>query len=132
MAKQDDSFDPAATALYLEDGGRAQALPLDSDFWRDLQEGRIAVDNGWLTMVLPMSGDTAHWEMHPEGEELLLAQSGAFIVVMETPQGERRVRLDRKTPAYVMPRGTWHRFEVEQPGDILFATYGRGTQHKPR
>lgn len=132
MAGNDDSFDPATTALYLEDGGRAQALPLDENFWRDLTEGTIAVDNGWLTMVLPMSGDTPHWEMHPEGEELLYAQSGIFVVVMETPEGEKRVRLDRKTPAFVMPRGTWHRFEVEQPGDILFATYGRGTRHKPR
>jgi mannose-6-phosphate isomerase-like protein (cupin superfamily) len=131
MTREDDSFDPATTALYLEDGGRAQALPLDENFWRDLSRGAIAADHGWLTMVLPMSGDTVHWEMHPEGEELLYAQSGAFIVVMETPQGERHVRLDRKTPAFVMPRGTWHRFEVEQPGDIVFATYGRGTQHKP-
>ena len=132
MAGSDDSFDPAANALYLEDGGRAQTLPLDENFWRDLQEGRFDVDHGWLTMVLPMSDDTPHWEMHPEGEELLLAQSGAFTAVMESPDGERRVRLDRATPAFVMPRGTWHRFEVERPGEILFATYGRGTRHKPR
>ncbi|MDA0218680.1 MAG: hypothetical protein O3B22_03730 [Proteobacteria bacterium] len=132
MAGENNSFDPTANALYLEDGGRAQTLPLDENFWRDLTQGAIAVDNGWLTMVLPMSGDMPHWEMHPEGEELLYAQSGTFIVVMETLEGERRMRLDRKTPAFVMPRGTWHRFEVEKAGEILFATYGRGTQHKPR
>lgn len=131
MTEDDTGFDPSVTALYLEDGGRAQALPLDADFWRELTEGRIAVDHGWLTMVLPMSGDTPHWEMHPQGEELLLAQSGSFVVIMEGQGGERRVRLDHKTPAFVMPRGTWHRFEVEAPGNILFATYGRGTVHKP-
>lgn len=132
MTQDAGSFDPSATALYLEDGGRAQALPLEEDFWRNLAEGRIVVDNGWLTMVLPMSGDSPHWEMHPHGEELLLVQSGAFVVVMEAQEGERRVRLDHRTPAFVMPRGTWHRFEVERPGTILFATYGRGTVHKPR
>ena len=132
MTGSDDSFDPATTALYLQDGGRAESLPLDDNFWRDLSEGAIAVDHGWLTMVLPMSEDMRHWEMHPEGEELLLARSGVFVVVMETAAGERRVRLDAKTPAFVMPRGTWHRFEVEQPGEILFATYGRGTRHRPR
>ena len=132
MSRRPESFDPGATALYLEDGGRATQLPLDDGFWQDLMEGRIEVDRGWLTMVLPMSEDTGHWEMHPEGEELLVAQSGAFEVVMETADGEASVRLDRKTPAFVMPRGTWHRFVVEKPGDILFVTYGRGTRQRPR
>ena len=130
MATPADSFDPTGTALYLEDGGTAIALPLDEGFWRDLTEGRIDVDAGWLTMVMPMSGDMGHWEMHPQGEELLVRQSGAYEVVLETPEGERRVRLDRATPAFVMPRGTWHRFVVLQPGEVLFVTYGRGTQHK--
>ena len=55
MAGKNDSFDPTANALYLEDGGRAQTLPLDENFWRDLTQGAIAVDNGWLTMVLTLS-----------------------------------------------------------------------------
>ncbi len=125
------SFDPLTTALYLEDGGRAQALPLDADFWPALADGRIDVDRGWLTMVAPMRADMAHWEMHPEGEELLLARSGAFEIVMESGEGEHRVRLDRDAPAFVMPRGTWHRFVVLEPGEVLFVTYGRGTQHRP-
>jgi len=131
MGGQGECFDPAAAALVLEDGGRAEAHALDDTFWPRLMSGEIDADHGWLVTLLPMTGDPDHWEVHPEGEELLLRQSGAFDVVMETGGGERRVRLDATTPAFVMPRGVWHRFETVEPGAILFATYGRGTEHRP-
>jgi len=123
-------FDPRTSAVYLEDGGFGAELPLSESFWADLMEGRIDVDSGWLVLLLPMAHDMDHWERHPEGEELLLRQSGRFVVIMETPDGDRRLRLDETTPAVVVPRGTWHRFEVEEAGEILFATYGRGTEHR--
>ena len=131
MSRQHRSFDPGAVALYLQDGGAAAAMDAGEGFWRDVGEGRIDLDRGWLAMASEMTGDMGHWELHPEGEELLVLLSGALDLVLETPQGEERVRLDADSPAFLMPRGTWHRIEVREPGRMLFVTYGRGTRHKP-
>jgi len=32
----------------------------------------------------------------------------------------------------LVPRGTWHRQVVRTPGRYLGATFGKGTQHRPR
>jgi hypothetical protein len=34
--------------------------------------------------------------------------------------------------AVVNPRGVWHTVDVHEPGQALFVTPGRGTEHRPR
>ena len=126
------AFDPEAQALVLQDGGASAAHVMDAAFWSDLVADRIDANHGWLVTVHAMTESPGHWEVHPEGDELLLLQSGAVDLVLETGDGERMVPLRPESPAFVMPAGTWHRIEVVAPATLLFATYGRGTQHRPR
>ncbi len=122
-------FDLVGTYVHLEDGGGAAPVVCDADFWPDLMAGRRRYD-GRLVMASRMTGSTAHWEMHPQGEELLYLLSGAVDVILEQAAGERRVALTNRTGCLV-PRGTWHRIEVREPGELLFITAGEGTQHRP-
>ncbi len=122
-------FDLIGTYVHLEDGGAALPVAVGADFWPELMAGKRRYD-GRLVMAFRITEDTSHWEMHPQGEELLYLLSGAVDVVLEEAAGERRVPLHKGT-ACLVPRGTWHRFEVRAPGELLFITAGEGTQHRP-
>jgi hypothetical protein len=52
------------------------------------------------------------WEMHPAGDEIVVAEltePGSFVIV---------------------PRGTWHTAHTSVPTTMLFVTPGEGTRHK--
>ena len=118
--------DPSETFIHLDGDGTATEVPVGPDFWQtigqrtDLHDGRLLT--GGFT-----SADFPHWEMHPEGEELILASSGAFTLIVEggetTPIAAGQIA--------IVPKGTWHRLTVQEPGQTVFVTPGKGTQHKP-
>ena len=121
-------FDLCGTFVNLEDGGGAQPLEVTADFWSRLMSGELRVDR--LTGAIDMTTDSPGWEMHPEGEELLLMLSGAMDLLLEEPAGERSVALGEGA-AFIVPRGVWHRQVLREPGRLFFITAGAGTQHRP-
>jgi mannose-6-phosphate isomerase-like protein (cupin superfamily) len=70
-----------------------------------------------------------HWEMHPAGDEILLALSGRMTVVLQGDPDESFAL--KAGEAFVVPRGRWHRLNVIEPGEVVFMTPGEGTEHKP-
>lgn len=130
------AFDLFGTYLHLEGDGTAMPIGDPDAFWRDLMSGapqtaaaRRVAGGGWLVSAFHMTEDT-HWEMHPEGDELLHLLSGAFDIVLEEQAGERIVPLAPGKLCFV-PRGVWHRFKIRAAGDLVAITFGRGTQHRP-
>ena len=127
---EQETFDLRETYLHLHEGGAADRIAVTETFWPEVMSGQRRLD-GRLVMIAQMREATAHWERHPAGEELLYRLSGAVDVIVEEADGERRIPLRDGSPGYVVPAGVWHRFEVLEPGDILFITPGEGTAHKP-
>jgi mannose-6-phosphate isomerase-like protein (cupin superfamily) len=134
-----ETFELSSTYAFLEDGGAAPLLAAGEEFWMDLMSGRpqtrdaqrAAGGLGWLVAKYPIAEDTKAWEMHPAGEELLVMLSGAMDVVLEE-SGHETVVSVATGKACIVPRGTWHRQVVRRAGEYLAATYGKGTQHRPR
>lgn len=131
------AFDFFGTYLHLERDGTAMSIGDSAAFWRDIMSGapqspeaRRVAAGGWLVTAFHMTEDTPHWEMHPEGDELLHLLSGAMDIVLQEPGRERLVTLAPGKVCFV-PRGAWHRFKIHAPGDLLAITFGRGTQHRP-
>ncbi len=123
------AFDLREHYLHLDNDGGAEAVEGGPVFWRRLMSGEIGFD-GRLVTASDLTEDTAHWEMHPAGEELLLCQSGRFEVRLDSPDGEAIVELGAGQ-AFVVPRGAWHRLRVHEPGRVIFMTWGEGTRHRP-
>ena len=71
------------------------------------------------------------WERHPAGEEIVVLVSGRVDLIQEIDGEERVVALTPGT-AVINPRNVWHTANVHEPGDALFITPGRGTEHRPR
>ena len=120
-------IDLADTYLLLDAGPGLSVVPVDENFWATIHE-RTDLDEGRLVMATPMTDDWRSWEMHPDGDEVILITDG-----------EVRVHTDPGTPVVVrapnlviMPAGTWHTMDVIEPARVVTITWGAGTQHRDR
>lgn len=133
------NFNLLETYAFLGDQGSAPRIPTGPDFWKDLMSGDpqspeaklLTEGDGWLVAMYGIDKDNDAWEMHPAGDELLTMLSGEMHVVLEQEGEEVVVALPAGT-ACVVPRGTWHRQVVVTAGKYLGATWGKGTEHRPR
>ena len=131
------SFDLSNNYTFLEDGGAAPLVPGGAAFWRPLMSGppfspeirRVAEGSGWLAAQYAITSNTANWERHPNGDELLIRLSGSMDLVFEMSTEELRVELGTGQ-AIVVPAGVWHRQIVRVPGTYVGVTYGKGTEHR--
>ena len=69
-------------------------------------------------------------EMHPDGDELLFVVRGRVTVVIQDAPGDRTVRLGAGE-ALVVPRGTWHRVDIDEPSQLLHIAPGPGGHSRP-
>ncbi|MFD7710899.1 cupin [Streptomyces sp. NPDC059785] len=75
-----------------------------------------------------------HWEMHPEAEEAVCCLTGGVRIYFrpDTPDGaEDMVRLSAGA-AVIVPRGRWHRLELDAPSDLMSITLRDGTRLEKR
>lgn len=130
-----DAFDLSRTFVHLGLGVRAVPVP-DFEWSPEFLAGYErtfagASDEGRLVCVVRQAGTWDTWERHPAGEELVVLLSGRVDLVQDV-DGEHRVVELRPGEAVVNPRNVWHTATVHEPGDGLFVTPGRGTEHRPR
>ncbi len=71
------------------------------------------------------------WEMHPEGDEVVLVLDGTMTLHQEL-DGERTTLTLEAGEYAVNPPGAWHTADVDGSARVLFITAGMGTQHRPR
>ena len=128
-ATGNSAFDVTATYVHLPDGGEAIPVECTPEFWRELASGERSYEGRMMT-AHHVSGDMAHWEMHPAGEELLVSVGATVEAVLQRDDGEEAITLSPGM-ALIVPRGVWHRIRVETPGVLVFITHGEGTEHKP-
>lgn len=122
-----NSFALGPNYIHLGDEGAATPVPVGPDFWQRIAERR-ELHEGRLLTYFHLGPGNVHWEMHPAGEEILILVSGKTAILLEEPHGrQRRVQLGAGE-AFIVPRGTWHAFEVAEPGELLAITPGAGTE----
>jgi mannose-6-phosphate isomerase-like protein (cupin superfamily) len=131
----DEAFDLSETHVHLGLGATAVPIPdfqwtpefLESYATRFESDG----DEGRIVCVVPQTATWDSWERHPAGDEVVVLLSGRVDLIQEIDGTERVIEL-RPGHAVVNPPGVWHTADVHEPGDGLFITPGRGTEHKPR
>lgn len=121
-----------STYVHLDDAGAATAIPVTDSFWPDLSGGRMPqLEQGRLVTQFSFAQDWDKWEMHPEGEEVVVLLSGSVEFVLDQGGDERKVALREPGAFVIVPRGAWHRALTKTPTSMLFITAGRGTTHRP-
>jgi homogentisate 1,2-dioxygenase len=110
--------------VHLGDGGGASAHPVGPDFWANMP---AVFDTGRMVSAMAQDRDWTAWEMHPEGDELIVLLSGRLRLLTEAGDAELG-----PGDYVLMPRGVWHTADVLAPGEALFVMPGAGTQSRPR
>jgi mannose-6-phosphate isomerase-like protein (cupin superfamily) len=124
-------FDIAKTFIHLREGGGAEPVEVTSSFWEATAAGTL---RGQLVGAFDFTSardlHSTIEEMHPEADEVLVVISGALDVVMKVGDEERTACLQAGQAA-VVPRGTWHRLVMRQPGRLLFINSRTAMQTRP-
>ena len=131
MVPGGDTCDMELSSTYVHLAGDGTGTPIEVTpaFWAEIAQN-ADLQEGWLVALGHHGADWPHWEMHPEGEELLVMMSGALRLTLDDG-GPVRFHDFPAGTAFLVPRGTWHWAEVVEPGDMLSITAGKGTQHRP-
>jgi len=129
MSTATKGFDLATTYLALADGPDARRIEVGPDFWQTIDQRDDLAER--LVAIFAYDADWNSWEVHPDGDEIVVLLSGAVDLVLDLPGGERTVEL-RNRNAAVVPRGVWHTANVRCPSEALHITRGAGTTHRPR
>jgi quercetin dioxygenase-like cupin family protein len=130
---ESESFDLSRTFVHLGLGARSIPLP-DFEWSEDYltryeaEHGSDGVD-GRLVCISPQTRSWDSWERHPAGEELVVLLSGRVDLVQDVDGVEQVIPM-AAGQAVINPAGRWHRTVVHEPGQALFITPGRGTEHR--
>lgn len=85
---------------------------------------------GWYVSAYWLEADMATWERHATGDRLIIAQSGAFTLLLDHQDGQREHVALKAAGSVLVPSCCWHRLTVEIPGMVLFITPSHGTEHR--
>ncbi|GAA4104388.1 cupin [Actinomadura miaoliensis] len=121
-------IDLFASSIRLQQGGRIRADRRTADVDQD----------GWRLRAFHAKTDAdvhaGHWEVHPEAEEVVSCLIGKIRLYLrpERPgQEEEEISLTAGTAA-IVPRGRWHRIELDTPSTIMAVTLPRGSRLEER
>ncbi|MDL4771940.1 cupin [Actinomadura xylanilytica] len=121
-------IDLFASAVHLHQDGqvRAKKRTVDSE------------PDGWQLVAFHAKSDADvhadHWEVHPEAEEIVSCLIGKIRLCLrpERPgEAEEEIRLPAGTAA-IVPRGRWHRIELDVPSSVMAVTLPRGSRLEKR
>ncbi|MEU1375941.1 cupin [Streptomyces triculaminicus] len=122
-------IDLFASALHIHRDGDVRAA-----------ERRMAnSDSGaWQVATFHVETDADvhadHWEMHPQAEEAVCCLTGGVRLYFRPARPddtEDMVQLQPGT-AVIVPRGRWHRLELDAPSDLMSITLRHGTRLEKR
>ncbi len=119
-----------STYLLVNPDETVTPIPVSPDFWATIGQ-RTDIHDGRMVMRFFYDADWTTWEVHPHADEVIICVGGTFTMVLDLPEGERRVELS-EGETVVIPAGIWHTADVPGEASGIFLTAGRGTQHRPR
>jgi mannose-6-phosphate isomerase-like protein (cupin superfamily) len=124
-------YNLSSTYLRLRSDVTIEALQADATFWPRLMSGQLGnFHNEYLMTVFDYARDWTHWEMHPNGDELVCVLSGAAVMLLEQSGQQQAVRLEKPGEFVLVPKGAWHTAKIGIECRMLFVTAGEGTQHR--
>ncbi len=130
-----ESFRLAETPVHL--GLGATAVPQETftgdAVWYQRYAERNAGDgaDGRLVSMHTFTEPWDSWEVHPQGEELVLCTAGEITLFQEVDGQVGKVVL--KAGEFVInPPGAWHTADVSGSATAVFITAGMGTENRPR
>jgi len=118
--------------IYLARDGTMQSHAKTAEFFRNSGNSPELTDGRTLALYYVNCPHDVHypvWEMHPEGDELLILASGSLSVELGEGKMERTAPLPPQA-AFIVRAGIWHRLIVHEPSVLIAITQRHNTVHK--
>ena len=124
---------PSTVGTWLRSFTFGHVRQLDAVLSRTLaRAGKLGAGPGRLLSLFAFDGPWDNWEIHPNGDEIVLLLEGAALMTLEGADGQTdTVRLDSPGSFVLIARGTWHTARTDTQARMLFITDGEGTRHRP-
>src|ERR1700744_967572 len=101
-----EALDAASTFLRLRPDASIEALRGDATFWQRISSGALGdFHNEFLLAGVGYDKDWTHWEMHPNGDEVVCLLSGVVRIMLELSAGAESVELNKPGEYVVVPKG---------------------------
>jgi hypothetical protein len=118
--------------IFLARNSSIRSYAKTAEFFRnagadpDLMDGRVLA---LYHVNTPQDVHYPIWEMHPEGDELLILSSGFVSLEFRDKGTEQTVPLPPQS-AFIVPAGIWHRLVVHEPSVLIAITARHNTAHE--
>ncbi len=117
---------------HLRADATADVLEVNENFWQELSQGRFGnFQEEYLVSTLSFAEHWPVWEMHPQGDEIVVLLSGSLELIFEKKSGHKTITLSTLASWALVPKGVWHTARVHEPATVLFITPGDGTLQRP-
>lgn len=129
------AIDIGKSYIHLGLGARAIPQPEFTGMeWYAEYGARHAEDGneGRLVCMLEFTEPWTTWEVHPNGEEVVLCTSGKMTLHQEHPDGTKATVTLEPGQYVINPPGVWHTADIEDKATAVFITAGAGTEIRPR
>jgi len=122
--------------IHLGLGAKASVEPdyVGEMEWYIAYGQRHAADGaeGRLVNLITFTESWKEWEVHPNGDEVVLCTAGSITLHQEKADGSKATVTIGPGEYIVNEPGTWHTADIEDTATVLFITAGLGTEGRPR
>jgi mannose-6-phosphate isomerase-like protein (cupin superfamily) len=118
--------------VYLAMDGSMRSHRKTAEFYGNAGKNPAMKDGRVLALYHANGPQDVHypvWEMHPEGDELLILVLGSLSVEFREGETARTAPLPPQA-AFIVPAGIWHRIIVNEPSVLLAVTPRHNTLHE--
>lgn len=118
------------TFVIVDDNQSAVPMQVTDSFWPDLDQKFGDFAGHSLIASFSFDEDWPTWEIHPHGDEVVCLMSGDATMILDTSDGETRVRLNEPGAFVIVPQATWHTAQVHSTTTMIFVTPGQDTENR--
>lgn len=128
---------PDLSNTFVHLGAGASAIPqppFTDSSWYEGYGKRHDGDGaeGRLVSMFTFTESWDSWEMHPNGDEVVLCTAGQITLHQQFANGTTAAVKIGPGEFVINPPGCWHTADVSGAATAVFITAGLGTEGKPR
>lgn len=109
---------------------KATVESVDAKLYERLNSNYNGFKGHDLISCYEFNQDWSTWEIHPNGDEIVVLLSGKATFVLQLDEGNKSIQLQKEGAYVIVPKNVWHTLKTNVKTKVLFITPGEGTQNK--
>ncbi len=116
--------------VVLSPDKKASIERCDATLYERLDKNYNGFGGHELISCHEFSTNWSSWEIHPNGDEVVILLAGRATFILQLAEGEQTQQLAEVGDYIVVPKNIWHTVHTNVKTRLLFITPGEGTQNK--